>query len=73
MISGSVQFMDPLLNETHIIGIDGSLFEHFPNYGTTIEETLQTIHGQEKAALITLKLIKDGSGLGAAIAAASIR
>lgn len=51
------------------IAIDGSVFEHMPHIKENINKALSELLGAE-AANVTPFLLKDGSGLGAAIAAA---
>ncbi|RKO97779.1 hypothetical protein CXG81DRAFT_15715 [Caulochytrium protostelioides] len=50
------------------VAIDGSLYEHYPHYGSHIKDALLELLGiaSEK---ITLSLARDGSGQGAALAA----
>jgi len=66
---GVIQHIDPELERNHHIAIDGSLFEKMPGYAQTITRVLHNAHGV-KANKITTGLTKDGSGVGAAIAAA---
>ncbi|AQS58833.1 hexokinase [Desulforamulus ferrireducens] len=68
--AGVLKHMDPELNRQHFIAVDGSLFEKMPSYQEHIKQSLVDILG-EKVARISLGLVKDGSGTGAAIAAAS--
>lgn len=67
---GILRHIDPGLTQQHVIGVDGSLFEKMPGYRTMVQEVLQEIY-QDKADRISLVLTKDGSGVGAAIAAAT--
>ncbi|MFA5389692.1 MAG: transaldolase family protein [Candidatus Omnitrophota bacterium] len=60
---------DPNLENPHSIAIDGSLFEKFPFFKASMEEALVDLAG-DKASKIKMFLIKDGSGVGAAILAA---
>jgi hexokinase len=66
---GILQHLDPLLTDLHTIAIDGSLYEkmagYAPNLRTTLDEGLK-----DRAAQVTIKFTKDGSGMGAAVAAA---
>jgi len=64
-----VTWLDPELKEKHIIGIDGTLYEKFPEYKSRMEEVFQLIF-KNKVKNINLELSKDGSGKGAAITAA---
>lgn len=56
------------VEEQHI-AIDGSVYEHMPHIREQLNRALSEIMGEE-AAGVTPVLIKDGSALGAAIAAA---
>lgn len=68
---GFLNHIDPDFTRRHTIAIDGSLYEKMPGYGDNIEAALRDALG-EKAAKIHIRLTKDGSGAGAAIAAASV-
>lgn len=63
--------IDPMLTRQHTIAVDGSLYEKMPGYKTHLLEAIAEIFSQN-AKQITLKLSKDGSGIGAAIAAATV-
>lgn len=67
---GILRHIDPELTRQHVIGVDGSMFEKMPGYRTKIQEVLQEIY-RDKADQVSLVLAKDGSGIGAAIAAAT--
>lgn len=56
------------------IGIDGSLFEHYPKFEEHIRQALRMVPriGDEGEARVTIGLAKDGSSLGAALIAQSI-
>ncbi len=69
IFTGIVRYMDPDLKSPHSIAIDGSLFEKLPGYSRHIEKNVNEALGNEHA-LVKLSLVKDGSGIGAAIAAA---
>lgn len=62
--------IDPGLTRRHVIAIDGSLYEKLPGYAAAIAETLAELLGQS-AENVSCRLSKDGSGLGAAVAAAT--
>lgn len=62
-------WMDPALNAVHTVAVDGALFENNPSYRAEMRRGLRTVCG-EKADRITLVLVKDGSGIGSAIAGA---
>lgn len=67
--NGILEHVDPQLQKQHCIAIDGSLYEKMPGYGGQLRQALVEIQGS-KAANIRLTLVKDGSGIGAAIGAA---
>ncbi len=69
--TGVLKHIDPGLEKQHTIAIDGSLFELMPGYANKLNSTLKNIF-KDKPDLITTKLTKHGSGVGAAIAAAII-
>jgi len=48
------------------VAVDGSLFEKYPRYAQLIDESLYALTRNKG---ISLELTKDGSGVGAAIAA----
>lgn len=54
------------IDEHCIVAVDGSLYELYPNYADNIKNALNEM-GYSK---VILKLTKDGSGIGAALAAA---
>jgi hexokinase len=53
----------------HVVAIDGTIYEKMPNAPKLMEEAFKDALGED-AGNIEIKLVKDGSGLGAAIAAA---
>lgn len=76
-IMGTALSYSPELNEEVVISIDGSLFEKVPAYKGWIETALADIAelhfgDREKAKNIKLELVKDGSGIGAAMIAAIV-
>lgn len=66
---GILKHIDPRLEQNHTIAIDGSLYEKLPGYAKEIRRVLDGVL-QEKAKQVQVRLSKDGSGIGAAIAAA---
>ncbi|MCX7779918.1 MAG: hexokinase [Negativicutes bacterium] len=66
---GVLAHIDPALEQEHIIAVDGALFDKMPGYRRKVEIALQELLAA-KAGQVMLKLVRDGSGLGAAIAAA---
>jgi hexokinase len=51
--------------QSHGIAIDGSLFEKMPGFAQELQTTLQAL----LKCPLTIRLAKDGSGIGAAIGA----
>ncbi|MCF7790359.1 MAG: hypothetical protein K9M56_00030 [Victivallales bacterium] len=68
-ISAVLSWLDPELKDEHTVGIDGSLFEKYPDFSNTMSEVFKMLFN-EKAKNIKMELAKDGSGKGAAIIAA---
>jgi len=68
-LSAVLTWIDPNLNHMHTVGIDGSLFEKYPGFGTKMTDVFKELYG-EKSEKIALVHSKDGSGRGAAIIAA---
>ncbi len=66
---GVLAHIDPGLVRRHTIAIDGALYEKMPGYAGALAAALGD-HLGEKAAQVTALLAKDGSGAGAAVAAA---
>lgn len=66
---GIIKHIDPKLQKSHNIGIDGSLYEKMPGYASILQGTLAEALGDKITQVITT-LAKDGSGIGAAIATA---
>eukprot|EP00243_Klebsormidium_subtile_P002992 TRINITY_DN16126_c0_g1_i1.p1 TRINITY_DN16126_c0_g1~~TRINITY_DN16126_c0_g1_i1.p1 ORF type:complete len:513 (-),score=122.60 TRINITY_DN16126_c0_g1_i1:323-1861(-) len=53
-----------------VVGVDGGLFEHYAFFRNTMQGTIGQLLG-ENAKLVSLELTKDGSGIGAALLAAT--
>ena len=70
LIVGIILKIDRELNRTHIVAIDGTLYEKATWYKDKLRENIDNLLG-EKRDKIKLKLTKDGSGKGAAVAAAT--
>jgi hexokinase len=66
--AGIVRYIDPTLEREHVVAIDGSLYEKMPGYDANIRAGLEAVLGKG-AGRVATRLIKDGSGIGAAIAA----
>lgn len=69
--AGVLLKIDPRLLRQHTIAIDGSLYEKMPGYSRELANAINDIFGG-KAEQIVMRLSKDGSGIGAAIAAATV-
>ncbi|XP_062180830.1 hexokinase-7-like [Phragmites australis] len=54
-----------------VVAIDGGLFEHYAEFRQCLESTLVELLGEEASRTVSVKLTKDGSGLGAALIAAA--
>lgn len=67
---GAVRHIDPQGVRPHFIAVDGSLYEKMPGFSAEINRIL-AVFGRQPGQ-ITSGLVKDGSGIGAAIAAAII-
>lgn len=53
----------------HVVAIDGTIYEKMPNAPKLMDEAFKDALGEDSSN-IEIRLVKDGSGLGAAIAAA---
>ncbi|KAF9332362.1 glucokinase [Linnemannia elongata] len=51
------------------VGIDGSVFEHYPHFKERMSEGLTELLGSRAKELVALGIATDGSGVGAALAA----
>lgn len=54
-----------------VVSLDGGLYEHYTKFRTTMESTLKELLGDEVAGNIVTEHSNDGSGIGAALLAAS--
>ncbi|XP_031104514.1 hexokinase-1-like [Ipomoea triloba] len=54
-----------------VIAMDGGLYEHYTEYSRCLENSLYDLVGEEMAPHIVFELSNDGSGIGAALLAAS--
>jgi hexokinase len=63
-----LRYLDPPIQRKHTAAIDGSLYEHLPGYDAGIRRGMEAVLG-ESARGVDTRLVKDGSGIGAAIAA----
>ena len=69
-LAAALTRIDPGLERRHAAAVDGSLFEKMPGFRTAMVEAFTELYG-DLADRIVLALTHDGSGLGAAIIAAS--
>ncbi|KAI9298102.1 hypothetical protein K502DRAFT_299953 [Neoconidiobolus thromboides FSU 785] len=56
-----------LLKNKVIIGVDGSVFEHFPNFPEWMYSTCDQLLGIDNCNNVQFAITKDGSGVGAAL------
>lgn len=54
-----------------VIALDGGLFEHYTKFRSSMESTLKELLGEEISESIIIEHSNDGSGIGAALLAAS--
>jgi len=54
-----------------VIALDGGLYEHYKKFSSCLEATLADLLGEEASSSLVAKLANDGSGIGAALLAAS--
>lgn len=54
-----------------VVAMDGGLYEHYNQYRTYMQEAVKELLGQNAASEVQLILSNDGSGIGAALLAAS--
>ncbi|KAL8458390.1 hypothetical protein ACS0TY_036054 [Phlomoides rotata] len=57
--------------EKTVVALDGGLYEHYTEYRECLEQTLNELLGDESAPGVHLVHSNDGSGIGAALLAAS--
>ena len=69
-LAAAVTKNDPGLQAAHTVAVDGSIFEKMPGFRESMRAAFGELFGA-RAERITLALTHDGSGLGAAIIAAS--
>ena len=68
-IAATATYIDPNLENDHIVAADGSVIRGYPGYQTEVQSGLRDILGP-RADRIRLIYLRDGSGLGAAVVAA---
>ncbi|RZC68518.1 hypothetical protein C5167_031785 [Papaver somniferum] len=54
-----------------VIAVDGGLFEHYTKFCSCLQNTLNELLGDEAAHTVVIEHANDGSGIGAALLAAS--
>ncbi|RZC81686.1 hypothetical protein C5167_044263 [Papaver somniferum] len=54
-----------------VIAVDGGLFEHYTKFRSCLQSTLSELLGDEAAHTVVIEHANDGSGIGAALLAAS--
>lgn len=54
-----------------VVALDGGLYEHYNEYSKCMENTLRELLGEEVSESIVIEHSNDGSGIGAALLAAS--
>lgn len=54
-----------------VVALDGGLYEHYTKFRTTMEDTLKELLGDGVAGNVFIEHSNDGSGIGAALLAAS--
>ncbi|CAN0901459.1 HXK1 [Linum grandiflorum] len=54
-----------------VIALDGGLFEHYSKFRECLKSTLTELLGEEVSEKVSVELSNDGSGIGAALLAAS--
>lgn len=54
-----------------VVAMDGGLYEHYPQYRTYLQEAVQELLGPQTSTNIVIEHTKDGSGIGAALLAAT--
>ncbi|KAK8678748.1 hypothetical protein V6N13_144234 [Hibiscus sabdariffa] len=54
-----------------VIAMDGGLYEHYSEYRNCFENTLNELLGEEVSQTVVIEHSNDGSGIGAALLAAS--
>lgn len=68
---GTLRFIDPPLAEGRTIAVDGSLWGGYPGFESMVRDTFVELVGPERAERIETAYVKDSTGTGAAVIAAS--
>lgn len=69
--AGVLYKIDPEFRCHHTIAVDGSLYEKMPGYAEALAQALKDVL-RGASNQVTIRLSKDGSGIGAAIAAVTV-
>lgn len=54
-----------------VIALDGGLFEHYTKFSACMQSTVKELLGEEVSETVVIEHSNDGSGIGAALLAAS--
>ena len=73
MVCAVITWSDPNLEKNHVVAMDGSLYELYPSFKKMIKRTIYELFDESKIDRIQLVKAEDGSGLGAAIIAATAK
>ncbi|MCY4654050.1 MAG: hypothetical protein OXC95_12910 [Dehalococcoidia bacterium] len=68
-IAATATYIDPELEDEHIVAADGSVLRGMPGYQAELRRGLQDVLG-ERADRVQVCYLREGSGLGAAVVAA---
>eukprot|EP00249_Psilotum_nudum_P023537 c28914_g1_i2 orf=472-1983(-) len=70
-VSGGKVKNDVIKGKKTTVAIDGGLYEHYPKFRLYLQGAAVELLGKDSAENIVVELSKDGSGIGAALLAAS--
>ena len=70
-IHATATYADPDLDRPHLVAADGSLFRGYPGYQRQVETALSQLAPRRASGGIRVAYIRESSGLGAAILAAT--
>lgn len=54
-----------------VVAMDGGLYEHYPQYRKYLQDAVSELLGSELSKNVVIEHSKDGSGIGAALLAAT--
>ena len=60
-----------IFNKRTVVAMDGGLYEHYPQYRNYLQDAVTELLGSEISKNIVIEHSKDGSGIGAALLAAT--